>query len=137
MNQYNSLLVSALSKNWWNPFWKQPPPPRVVFPNNVTFTDVHVGNLFYDVTLLNVSVFSDADPERKFRKIFENFIIKPNETHSLEVELECFEYLIFKVETLEGFHSKTISCLETDFTETFVTRMSSLVDKVSIATDYT
>lgn len=86
--------------------------------------------------MLNVSVYSDADPEGKFRKLFENFIIKPNETHSLEVDLECFEYVIIKVETLEGFHTKTISCLETNFTETFVTKMSSLVNDVNIVTDY-
>lgn len=40
------------------------------------------------------------------------------------------------METSEGFHTKTIKCSEMTHTESFVTKMSTLVSKVNFVTDY-
>ena len=48
--------------------------------------------------------------------------------------------MIVKVETSEGFHTKQFTCHERDngdeVTETFVTRMSSLLGTVEYVTEY-
>ena len=48
--------------------------------------------------------------------------------------------MVIKVETTEGFHTKTMNCDHiqalTEVSETFVTRMASLISEVGIITDY-
>ena len=69
MAQYDSLFVGK-ERNIWNPFSKKNRGEQteeglevVEYPKNVTVTNVFVPNLYTDVTLLNISFFSDADPE--------------------------------------------------------------------------
>ena len=69
MSQYESLFVGKTRKIW-NPFSrKQDKEPEVIieYPKNVTLKSVLIENLYEESTLLNVSVYSDADPQAKFR----------------------------------------------------------------------
>lgn len=78
MNQYDSLLVGK-ERKIWNPFSKREVTKGeevIEYPKNVTLKEVYVDNLYGEVSLLNMSFFSDADPEHKFRKLFTNAIIK-------------------------------------------------------------
>ena len=102
----------------------------------MTLKQVKINNLFNPVTLLNMSFYSDADPEAKFRKMFTNMIIHKDEVYNVSARIQCHDYIILKVETLEGFHSKTLKCSELQHTESFVSKMNSLVSKVKFAKDY-
>lgn len=102
----------------------------------MTLKQVFVENLYNDVTLLNMSFYSDADPEGMFRKMFTNAIIRKEGVYNVNQRLQCHDYIVLKVETVEGFHTKTMKCDEMDHTESFVTKMSSLVSKVNFVTDY-
>lgn len=68
--------------------------------------------------------------------MFTNAIVKKDGTYNVNQRIQCHDYIIMKVETPEGFHTKTFSCSEVGHTETFVTRMSSLVSKVNFVTDF-
>jgi hypothetical protein len=124
----------------WNPFDKRDTKKGGVevteYPKNVTLTEIYVSNLFNDFSVLNMSFFSDADPEQRFRKLFTSAIIQKDNLYKVNARLQCHDYMIFKVETVEGFHTKTFSCSELSHSETFVTRMSSLISKVNFVTDY-
>ena len=102
----------------------------------MTLKQVTINNLYNSVTLLNMSLFSDADPDAKFRKMFTNMIIHKDEVYNVSTRIQCFEYIILKVETLEGFHTKTMKCSEIYHTESFVTKMSSLIKGVKFTKDY-
>ena len=132
-----------VSDTWWNPFGRghkkqkhEEDEPTFEYPKNITLKDVNVKNLFSEISLLNISFFSDADPEGKFRKLFTNFIVQKDQNYPVDFKLECYDQIIFKVETPEGFHTKTFSCTNRNYTESFVTRMSNLVEKVNFKTDH-
>lgn len=134
MNQYDSLMVSDSGKNFWNPFQRDElrsnhkyEENEIIYPKNITFKEVFIGNLFHDVSLLNISYYTDADPDQRFRKLFTSAIVYKNQVYNVKQRMQCYDYLVFKVETSEGFHTKTFNCEEMTFSETFVTRMSSLV----------
>ena len=138
MTSLNTLMVGKPRK-FWNPFNKDQPnqgQEEIEYPNNVTLKQVTINNLYNSVTLLNMSFFSDADPDAKFRKMFTNMIIHKNEVYNVSTRIQCFEYIILKVETLEGFHTKTMKCSEIYHTESFVTKMSSLIKGVKFTKDY-
>ena len=69
-----------------------------------------------------------------------NIRIEEDGTYGIYAILQCWEYMIVKVETSEGFHTKQFTCHERDngdeVTETFVTRMSSLLGTVEYVTEY-
>ena len=102
----------------------------------MTLRRISIPNLQKNVSYLNMSFYSDADPEHKYRKLFTNAIIKKDGLYQVNARLQCHDFMILKVETLEGFHSKTFTCSEMSHSETFVTRMSSLISKVNFVTDY-
>ena len=138
MNQYDSLMVGK-ERKIWNPFSKNDPNEGeevVEYPKNITLKQVFVDNLYNNVTLLNMSFFSDADPEGMFRKLFTNAIIHKEGVYNVNQRIQCHDYVVLKVETVEGFHTKTMDCSEMSHTETFVTKMSSLISKVNFVTDY-
>lgn len=138
MNEYDSLIVGK-ERHIWNPFDKSAESEGEILveqPKNVTITQVYIHNLERNSSYLNISFYSDADPEHKFRKLFTNAPINKNGTYDVNAKLQCHDYMILKVETVEGFHSKTFSCSEMSHSETFVTRMSSLISKVNFVTDY-
>lgn len=56
--------------------------------------------------------------------------------YNVNLRVQCHDYMILKVQSFEGFHTKTIDCSEKTHSETFVTKMSSLVSKVNFVTDY-
>lgn len=93
-------------------------------------------NLYENSTLLNISFYSDADPKGKFRKIVVNETVNKHGQFDVGAKLECHDYMILKLETSEGFHTKTIDCSEDTHTESFVPKMSSLVSKVKFLTDF-
>lgn len=89
MSQYESLFVGK-ERKIWNPFSrKQKNQPEVVieYPKNVTLKSVLVENLFDDSTLLNVSCFSDADPQGKFRLIVADVPVKRNGVVDIDARL--------------------------------------------------
>lgn len=79
---------------------------RNLFPKNVTLTEIHVGNLFHDRSLLNISILTDADPKLRFARLATNIPIEEDGTYGIYANLQCWEYMIVKVETSEGFHTK-------------------------------
>lgn len=89
---------------------------------------------------MNISVMSDNPHSRRFVKVANNKLITRGESIPLAIKLQCFEQMVIKVETTEGYHTKTMNCdhLESnpEVSETFITRMSSLVKEVGVYTDY-
>ena len=83
-----------------------------------------------------MSFKSDADPDGKFRKLFTNMIIYKDDVYTVNANIQCFDYIILKVSTMEGFHTKTLECSEIYHTESFVSKMSSLVKNVKFTKDY-
>jgi hypothetical protein len=137
MNQYDSLMVGK-ERKFWNPFNKDGKEGEMVteYPKNVTLTELYVDNLYDNVSLVNMSIFSDADPEEKFRIVFTEAVVYKNGSYRVNQRIQCHDYVILKLETITGSHTKTIDCQEFDHSETFVPKMSSLVNKVDFVTDY-
>jgi hypothetical protein len=61
--------------------------------------------------------------------------------YKLNVDLQCYDEFTVKMETTEGFHTKTIRCQNSlkspKVSETFVPRLSSMVSSVAVTSDYT
>jgi RIO-like serine/threonine protein kinase len=66
--------------------------------------------------------------------------IEKGATYEVDVDLQCYDEFTIKMETTEGFHTKTIRCSNDpnspSVSETFVTRMSSLVKEAKVHTDF-
>jgi hypothetical protein len=109
-------------------------------PKNITLKEIYIGNLFNINSKMNVSILTDADVQQRFSRILTNVEIEEDGTYDVSANLQCWEFLIIKVETSEGFHTKHFSCQDRDdgveVTETFVTRMSSLLGSVEYVTEY-
>ena len=75
-----------------------------------------------------------TDYTNRYMKLFNDFEVRKGESFAEETSFKCFEWIIFRVETSEGFHTKEIKCedqkLGKPVTETFVPRMSSIVKQV-------
>lgn len=90
MSQYESLFVGR-ERKIWNPFSRsennEAEEVVIEYPKNVTLKSVLVENLFDDSTLLNVSCFSDADPQEKFRLIVADVPVKRNGVVNINARL--------------------------------------------------
>ena len=103
----------------------------------VILTEIAVSNLFQDKTVLGISVMTDYT--EKFVKLFQDFEVKKGARYVEDTKLECFEYIVIRVETSEGFHTKEFKCEDPkigEVSETFVPKMSSMVKAVKISNDY-
>ena len=111
-------------------------------PQNLTLQSLQIPNLFEDQTLLNISYNTDATPESKkrFQRLVTNRKIQKGAEYEINVALQCYEEFTIKMETTEGFHTKTIHCSNDPYSpavsETFVTRLSSLVNEVKVTSDF-
>ena len=105
---------------------------------NLVLSDIEINNLYDDTTVLGISVMTDFT--NRYMKLFDDFEVKKGEKFAEETLFKCFEWIIIKVETSEGFHTKEIKCedprLGKPVRETFVPRMSSMIKKVEISSDY-
>ena len=101
-------------------------------------SEIEISNLYDDTTILGISVMTDFT--NRYMKLFNDFRVIKGESFAEETQFKCFEWIIFRVETSEGFHTKEIKCedqrLGKPVTETFVPRMSSIVKQVKISSDY-
>lgn len=101
-------------------------------------SEIEIANLYDDRTILGISVMTDFN--NRYMKLFNDFVVRRGESFKEETLFKCFEWIIIRVETSEGFHTKEIKCedpkLGIPITETFVPRMSSIVKQVKISSDY-
>lgn len=78
--------------------------------------------------------------KRRFQRLVTNREIKKGTIYEIDVDLQCYDEFTIKMETTEGFHTKTIHCSNDPnspaVSETFVTRMSSLVGDVKVHSDF-
>lgn len=106
---------------------------------NVTITTVDVSNLFYSDTELSISVYTDKLPV--FTRVLNEVKVSKGNKVRIYADLQCYDYFIMRIETSEGFQTKQFNCEDQDpefeVSETFVTRMSSVVKNVKIQEDYT
>lgn len=95
----------------------------------MVLSDIEITNLYEDTTILGISVMTDFS--NRYMKVFNDFEVRKGESFAEETSFQCFEWIIFRVETSEGFHTKEVKCedpkLGKPITETFVPRMSSMV----------
>ena len=79
-------------------------------------------------------VYTDKLP--KFSRIVSAVTVAKGNMVRIYADLQCYNYFILRVETSEGFHTKQFNCEdhgpEIKVSETFVTRMSSVVGNVKI-----
>lgn len=104
---------------------------------NVVLSEIEIQNLYEDSTTLGISVMIDYSP--RYMKLFHDFEVRKGESFVEETLFKCFEWIIFRVETTEGFHTKEFKCEDLRVgavTETFVPNMNSLVQSVKIGSDY-
>jgi hypothetical protein len=100
----------------------------------VVLTEIAITNLFEDSTVVGISIMTDYTNE--YVKLFNDFTAKKGSIYVEETILECFEWMVLRVETTEGFHAKEFKCEDPKtgepVTETFVPKMSSMVKSVKI-----
>ena len=83
---------------------------------------------------------TDNPGKRRFVKIAKDMDIERGSVYETNFRLSCIKHMVIKIETKEGFHTKTMNCdhIEalTEVSETFVPRMSNIVTEVGTITDY-
>lgn len=115
---------------------------KFVYPQNLTLNSIEIPNLFTDSTLLNISFNTDVTPESKkrFQRLVTNRKIEKGVSYKVDVDLQCYDEFTIKMETTEGFHTKTIHCSNDpnspSVSETFVPRMTSIVTNVKVTSDF-
>jgi hypothetical protein len=77
----------------------------------------------------------------KYARVISDVSVSKGNKVKIYADLQCYDYFIMRIETSEGFHTKRFNCedqnAEVQVSETFVTRMSSVVSNVKIQEDYT
>jgi hypothetical protein len=73
-------------------------------PKNISLSTIDITNLFYSDTLLSVSVYTDYF--KVFTRIVSDLKVTKNDKIQIDAELQCYDYIIIRVETSEGFHTK-------------------------------
>jgi hypothetical protein len=77
-------------------------------PKNVTLSTIDVSNLFNFDTKLSLSVYTDY--LKVFTRIVSNLNVHKNDKVQVDADLQCYEYIIIRIETSEGFHTKQFNC---------------------------
>jgi len=75
-------------------------------------------NLFGDSSLLNLTILTDSDPQLRFSRLITDLEIEPNGVYILNTNLVCYTFMIIKVETSEGIHTKYFPCHSRSFVKT-------------------
>lgn len=77
-------------------------------PKNVTLSTIDISNLFNFDTNLSVSVYTDH--LKVFTRIVSDLKVHKQDKVQVDADLQCYEYMIIRIETSEGFHTKQFNC---------------------------
>lgn len=81
------------------------------YPSNITIQAIEVANLFDESTQVSISVLSDADEgKQKFKKMVTDMNVEKGKEYDLDIDIQCFDTFVVKLETSEGFHTKISHC---------------------------
>lgn len=84
-----------------------------IYPLNVTIKTMEVPNLWESSTRVNISVWTDtanSEEGQSFRRLITDYPVSKGRSYDLGLDIQCYETFVMKIETTEGFHSKTSHC---------------------------